>query len=399
VDATGPLPEGGEEAGVRRLRYVWQVPFDRSYAAHVEVDSHGAAIVSGSFFDTKDITLGKTTLHSNGAGDIMLARILAAGTVDWARSYGGIAEDYPVSFALGASDAITLTGLYNGTGNVGGPDFPAFAGTPNRYDVYVAGLDSSGNHRWSKTINANAECFAGPGLSVDGAGDVFLPGTFLGTATIGSADHVSTGSWDGFLARYDEPNGALGAVSTFGGTGEDRAGAALFDGKDVIVVGRFSGSVTFPTVPTPTTLVSAGGLDVFVAKLAPDFSHTWSVGFGGDADDAVRDVAVGRDGTVALTGEFRDRVTFGADVWTAAHDDAGPSQIDAFVAELSGAGAPLWSTTAGGTAPDRGLNIALDGLGGLYVTATFQSPVDFGGGDVLTPDPGAWASALVRYAP
>ena len=60
---------------------------------------------------------------------------------------------------------------------------------------------------------------------------------------------------------------------------------------------------------------------------------------------------------------------------------------------------PLWSAAAGGPEPDRGLGVAMDGTGAVYVTATFQSPVDFGGGELLTPEPGQFGSALVKYAP
>jgi hypothetical protein len=463
----GPDARGGSAADARAPgasdRFRWQLFYDRSFAAHVAVDSTGAAIVSGTFFDAKDITLGAFTLKSHGMADVMLSRVLPTGAVAWARGYGAAAEDYPVSFVLDAQDRIVLTGLYNGTGNIGGPDFPPFAGTAGRYDVYIAGLAANGDPRWSKTINTTADAFGGPGLSLDGSGNVLLPGYFLGTATIGGAPHVSSGARDAYLARYDEPDGAFGGAVTFGSTGDERATVALFTGTDVILLGTFHGSVTFPTTPAPTTLTSAGGADIFVARtstsgvmtsaiafggsgdegleqarldsagnvvlagtfnsptlsvlggpslqtagaadvfiarLSPSLQHQWSVRFGGGADDFVRDLAVGPGNMLAITGEFRNRMAIGKDTWNAARaTDAGTSNIDLFVATLDAGGTPTWSFAAGGPAPDRGLGIAVDPSGALYLTAAFQSPVDLGGGKVLTPDAGQWASALVRYAP
>ncbi len=52
---------------------------------------------------------------------MMLSRVLRDGTVDWARGYGGTGDDDPVTFVLDAQDQIVLTGLYNGTGNIGAP--------------------------------------------------------------------------------------------------------------------------------------------------------------------------------------------------------------------------------------------------------------------------------------
>ena len=44
------------------------------------------------------------------------------------------------------------------------------------------------------------------------------------------------------------------------------------------------------------------------------------------------------------------------------------------------------------------LGVASDSAGALYATLSFQSPVDFGFG-LLTPDPGQWASALIKLSP
>jgi hypothetical protein len=147
-------------------------------------------------------------------------------------------------------------------------------------------------------------------------------------------------------------------------------------------------------------LASAGGRDAFVAALSPSLAHLWSVRFGGDADDYLRDLATSPSGKIAVTGEFRDSVTFGASTWVAARAaDAATSDIDFFVALLGDRGVPLWSHTAGGDGADRGLNVAIDAADGVYVTASFLSPTDFGGGELLPAAPGNFASALVRYAP
>src|SRR5882724_6093572 len=56
VGASGAAGEGGAAGGgasdAHPLTYVWQLSYDQSYAAHVAVDSKGAAVVSGTFFDS-----------------------------------------------------------------------------------------------------------------------------------------------------------------------------------------------------------------------------------------------------------------------------------------------------------------------------------------------------------
>ena len=177
-----------------------------------------------------------------------------------------------MKFVLDGEDRILLTGLYNGTGNIGGPDFPAFAGNPGRYDVYVAGLAANGDYRWSRTINTNADGF-GSGVDFDGEGNALLAGSFLGTGTVGGVAHASAGGWDGFLARYDGPDGTFATATPFGGTADDKAFAPLFTGTDVIVVSRQwfprDLAMTLPTLPSPTTLVSAGGAMTFSSCARP----------------------------------------------------------------------------------------------------------------------------------
>ncbi|HEX4339286.1 MAG TPA: hypothetical protein VH062_25435 [Polyangiaceae bacterium] len=449
----------GSVATSHPLRFVWQRDYGQSYAAHVETDSMGAAIVSGTLFDTNNVVLGTNTLVSHGGADVMLSRIAASGAINWARTYGGTADDYPVSFVLRKDDGIDLVGLYNGTGNIGGPPFPPFAGTPTRFDVYVAGLAANGDHRFSKAITSTQEAFAGPGLALDDTNALLVPGSFLGTTTIASSE-VSKGSWDAFFARYSEPAGAVTASVAFGSTGDDRASQAIFTGTDVVLLGHFQGTVVFPTTP-PTTLVSAGGNDVFVVRmstagvmtsavafggtgdedvsrarldssgnvvvggvfssptlsvlggpalkskggrdgfvavLSPSLAHTWSVSFGGDGDDYLRDLATGPSGTIAITGEYRDSIQLDKLYHAAKDGDAATTDIDFFVATLGSDGNVTWSATAGGPSADRGLGVAMDESGGVYVTASFQSAIDFGG-DVLTPAAGQFGSALVRYAP
>jgi hypothetical protein len=461
ADADAPRDAADADAG-RRNRYLWQLPYGRSFAAHVAVDSTGAAIVSGTFFEAHPITLGATTLTSKGSADVMLSRVLPTGTIDWARSFGAAAEDYPVSFVVDPTDRITLTGLYNGAGNVGGPDLPTFAGTPGRYDVYVAGLSARGDYRWQATINTTMDCFPGPGIALASASNVFVVGNFMGTATIGGAQHVSSGSWDAYFTRFDLETGSLGAALVFGGTGDDRAIAAVAAPGDVVVFGTFHDQVTFPTSP-PTVLTSAGGADVFVARVSssgvmsrvvsfggpgdeiieeargdsdgsiviagdftstslsifggrnlsnhggydffvgrldPDLSEHWSESFGGSGDDRVRDMALGPGGEIAIAGEYRDTIGFGSDLHVATPPgDGGPAEIDIFLAKLSNDGAPEWSVSAGGPDQDRGLGVAVDASSSVFLTASFRSPVDFGGGEVLTPEKDQWASALVKFAP
>ena len=91
-----------------------------------------------------------------------------------------------------------------------------------------------------------------------------------------------------------------------------------------IVTGFFSGSVDLGG----GALTSAGGYDIYLAKLAPTGAHVWSKRFGDNSEQAVQGVAVDGNGNVIIAGYFEGAVDFGGDNLTSAGGE------DVFVAKL-----------------------------------------------------------------
>ncbi len=99
----------------------------------------------------------------------------------------------------------------------------------------------------------------------------------------------------------------------------------------------------------------------------------FSTYLGGTQLDEGLGVAVDAAGNTYLTGSTKD---VGFAVTTGAFDasyNGGSTFGDAFVAKFDAAGALVWSTYLGGAADDRGLGIALDGAGNVFVTGNTLS--------------------------
>ena len=60
----------------------------------------------------------------------------------------------------------------------------------------------------------------GYGLAVDGSGNVYTTGMFIGTADLGAGDVTSAGNYDVFVTKRNAA-GAHQWTTTFGGTGQD----------------------------------------------------------------------------------------------------------------------------------------------------------------------------------
>lgn len=132
------------------------------------------------------------------------------------------------------------------------------------------------------------------------------------------------------------------------------------------VTGFFAGTVTIGG----TTLTSAGGNDVFVAKYDAAGVAQWAVRGGGAGDDIATAIALDANGNLGLTGSYGGGAsgTFGATTL------ANAGSQDMFVAKLSNAGAWLWAQRVGGSSTELGQSLAFDSNGNLFVVGFYQSP-------------------------
>jgi hypothetical protein len=132
-------------------------------------------------------------------------------------------------------------------------------------------------------------------------------------------------------------------------------------------------------------LATAGGQDIFVAKLDPNGNHLWSKRFGDVSDgQTARSIAVDKTGAVLVAGEFAGVVDFGGGALTAT------GGADAFLAKLDASGEHLWSHRYGGAGKTTAASIKTDGSNNVVAVGDFAFTVDFSGGS----DAGVDASTL-----
>ena len=100
-----------------------------------------------------------------------------------------------------------------------------------------------------------------------------------------------------------------------GGTSTDIGySVAVTSDGGAIVTGYFNGSATFGN----TTLTSAGNADVYIAKVDASGNYAWATKAGGGGTDIGRSVAVTSDGGAIVTGYFNSSATFGSTTLTSA---------------------------------------------------------------------------------
>ncbi|HXJ80395.1 MAG TPA: PKD domain-containing protein [Candidatus Methylomirabilis sp.] len=226
------------------------------YAA--AVDSSNNVLVTGYFIGSLDICGG--SLLSAGGEDIYLIKLSSAGTCIWAKRMGGASDDNGLGLAVDQSGNVILTGTFQGTVSFGGNSFTSAGLT----DMFVAKYASDGTHVWSRSAGSSGFDY-GYGVGVDGSGNVVVVGSFNGTVNFGGSPLTSAGGADVFVAKYAAADGTHLWSKRYGGSSDDTAfGVSVSSSGNAIVTGYFQNTADFPT-----SLTSAGRLDVFLLSLGP----------------------------------------------------------------------------------------------------------------------------------
>ncbi len=159
-------------------------------------------------------------------------------------------------------------------------------------------------------------------------------------------------------------------------------GIANLDDGSSLVTGEFGDTATFGSGETnETTLTSAGGSDVFVAKYNPDGTLAWARRAGGEGgSDWGNDISALPDGSSLVTGYFEETALFGPgeDNETMLTSEGGR---DVFVARYNPDGTLAWAVRTGGMGWDISRSIAVLPDGSSIITGGFEGTATFGPGE------------------
>jgi hypothetical protein len=347
----------------------------------VTTDAAGYVYVTGSFQGTAVFGSGATAvqLRSTGSDDVFVAKYTPTGALVWARSMGGAGSDQGLGIAVDAQGNVYTTGSFTGTADFD-PSGGVFGLTSaGGADIFVSKLDAAGNFVWADALGGTGTDQASA-IAVDAAGNVYLTGSFEGTAdfdpSAGTFNLTSAGGSDVFVTRLDGA-GNLVWADALGGPAADQAnGIAVDAAGNVYTTGSFQGTADFdPSAAGTFNLTSAGDSDAFVSKLDASGNFVWADALGGAGTDQGNAIALDAQGNVYTTGSFQGTADFDPSAGTFNLTSAGGA--DAFVSKLNGAGNFIWARSMGGPGTDQGLGIAVDPQGNVYTTGSFEGTANF----------------------
>lgn len=287
------------------------------------------------------------------------------GEASWAVSAGDSTDQRLNSVAVDSTGHIVITGAFAGTISLGAQSLTSVGG----FDIFVAKLDPAGNVIWAQSFGDPFDQ-SGNGVAVDAAGNVLLTGDFKGTVSLGGEVLASAGSEDIFVGMLD-PDGKHLWSKRFGDIAYQSGRSIAADSSgNVAVLCTVEGSTSFGG----STLMTAGGADVALAKLNPGGNHLYSKIFGGPSADSASEIVIDSKGNITVTGSFSGAATFGGASLVSA------GGFDVFLARFNDAGIHLWSKGFGDAADQTGRSVDVDFMGNIVLAGAFLGAIDFGGG-------------------
>jgi hypothetical protein len=227
----------------------------------------------------------------------------------------------------------------------------------------------------STPVSGNLDVIA---TATDAAGDIYLCGTFNGTAVFGPFLLASSRNYgyDVFVAKWNPRTNTFAWAQRAGGGGTMSVTSLAVQGSSVYLAGSFFESATFGA----TTLTCASNRnDVYVAKLTDagtSTAFTWAVGTqtNGSLFETRDAYLTASNNSLYLATNFVGAATLGGrTLFSAGYNDV-------LVAKLTDAGSSAgftWAQRAGGAFPDYAYAVAVAG-DNVYVAGASSGSADFG---------------------
>jgi len=250
--------------------------------------------------------IGTDTITSYGDADLWLAKFNSGGAYKWSFTAGGTGADGAAHVAIAKNGNALFAGFYKYTLYILN-DSAVSAGYE---DIFIASVSSMGNLSWLKSYGGDSNEIL-TGITTDPSGNIYITGYFKDTMKLGTLQLVSTGHFDGFVARLDA-NGNPVWATRFGSpsAGEYPQELNVSDNYKLFVTGQYFAD---STVIGPDTLQSGGNGNLFFAEIDTGGSIIQSEGFGSVSSiDVAYGLHVDPNGNVFVSGSFNASMNLGA---------------------------------------------------------------------------------------
>lgn len=372
----------------------WTVPFsgdNYSQGLGIAADPDGNVLTTGVFWGTVDFdpSAATATLTSTSE-EIFITKQDPNGNLIWAKQIGSIGGDIAWGITSDNTGNIYVTGHFQGTVDFDPGVTENFVTGAGAQDIFILKLNADGEFIWVKTIGGSdfEKAFK---IKVDASNNIYICGS-VNNGTVdfdpGAGTSFLTSFFDTYLLKLNAAGDFVWVKQFTNASDIVVINDFDFDASgNIYTTGRFLGTANFNTSGGTTNLTSAGGNDVFIAKLNATGDLQWTKQMGGTGHDVSNGIDVSASGDLILTGYFSTAADFDPDAGVETLTSIGDRDI--FVCKLNSSGAFSWAKGVGGSGLDQAETIRANVAGDIFVAGTFSSTADF--------DPGAGTANLTAF--
>lgn len=339
-----------------------------NYGRGIATDNSGNYYVAGHFQGQIKFTTGDAAITSQGGSDVFIAKFNSAGGLVWkAFITSPTNSEQAKGLKVDSFGNVYVTGIFSNQMTVYSANLSSNTVNGPSSGVFVIKFNSSGVFVWPSIFDVTSI----NDIALDANGNPHITGQFYGTVAFGSISLTSSG-YDVYVAKLNTSNGSVTWAFLEGGTNTDTGNGLSIDGLgNVFLTGTYKGTASFGSSPSLETLTARGSTgysDIFIAKYTNAGNLVWVRTVGGVYDDEGSRIAVNSTGTeVYLVGLFRDVVLFGTGLGSNSQTSSGGTDI--VMAKYNGNnGNVLFSIKAGGSNNDVANAIVLSSSNNFYLT-------------------------------
>ncbi len=344
----------------------------------IVMDATGAVYITGLFFGSIDFdpSAQDLILTNVGTSDGFLAKYNSDGSLDWAFNFGLAETNAGYGVAIDDNGDLLLCGTFSQLVRLNPANTSDQVIGTDGLDIFVAKYSNDGTYQWAFGMGNAGQDYA-RNVVTDSENNIYITGVTSGQVDFdpssGINNVLNSGSTDGFIAKYDAGGNYLNAFG-LGGTSTDAGWRIACDDADnIFVSGYFSSEVDFDPGAATKTIESNGSRDIFVAGYDKNGALIDAFGIGGTSVDALNGMDVSPEGSIYITGGYRETVDFNPSNSTESRTSDGIS--DVYIAKFNPDFSLDWVHTTGSELNDQGTDILVNS-NNLYVTGNFGGEIE-----------------------
>jgi len=246
-------------------------------------------------------------------------------------------------------------------------------------DLFVVKLSNKGEFKWAIHYGTSQTEY-GMQIEVDQDNNIIVGGSYFGRMDLDPGPKQDMQGYAGvrsaFFSKLDS-NGKYIWGHSFTASGATTLTELKVDPENnILISGMYSDNIDMDPGPNYVVLVVSNNQSngIYLAKYKPNSDIIWAKGFNGNGFKVGEDIAVGKQGQVAMTGYFTGTMDVDPDART--EYIYGLSNYDGFILQVDSTGDLEWSGHYRGKGSALGRAVAISDSGVVYCSGSFNDTVD-----------------------